>query len=84
MAGDGRRSGPDPLTRLVQRYLDQVLNRMTDNTRAAEAFFQVQNMLKLPTSLFHPRILWQVLKPQAQRQTASVVAPSAWARSRAG
>jgi len=24
----------------------------------------VQNMLKPPTTLFHPKILWQVLKPQ--------------------
>lgn len=56
---------PDPITRLVQRYLDQVLKRMPDSTVVAEAFSQVQNMLKPPTSLFQPRIVWQVLKPQA-------------------
>lgn len=61
--GTAGSQAPDPVTRLVQRYLDQVLNRMPDSTVVAEAFFQVQNMLKPPTSLFHPRILWQVLKP---------------------
>jgi 2-polyprenyl-6-methoxyphenol hydroxylase-like FAD-dependent oxidoreductase len=55
---------PDPVTRLVQRYLDQVLNTMPHNPTVAEAFYHVQNMLKPPTSLFHPKILWQVLKPQ--------------------
>ncbi len=55
---------PDPITRLVQRYLDQVLNTMPHNPTVAEAFYHVQNMLKPPTSLFHPKILWQVLKPQ--------------------
>jgi len=65
---------PDPVTRLVQRYLDQVLNRMPDSTMVAEAFFQVQNMLKPPTSLFHPKILWQVLKPQAQPRAIAATA----------
>lgn len=75
---------PDPLTRLMQRYLDQVLNRMADSTMVAEAFFQVQNMLKPPTSLFHPRILWQVLKPQAQGHPASVAATAARDLAHAG
>lgn len=73
---------PDPVTRLVQRYLDQVLNRMPDSTIVAEAFFQVQHMLKPPTSLFHPRVLWQVLKPQAQ--PASVTATAARDLAHAG
>ena len=55
---------PDPVTRLVQKYLDKVLAVVPHNTAVAEAFFQVQNMLKGPESLFHPRVLWQVLKPQ--------------------
>ena len=52
----------DPVTRLVQRYFDQVLVAMTDNGELAEAFAQVQNMLKSPATLFHPRIMWQVLR----------------------
>ena len=52
----------DPVTRLVQRYFDQVLVAMADNGELAEAFAQVQNMLKSPATLFHPRIMWQVLR----------------------
>jgi flavin-dependent dehydrogenase len=60
---------PDPITRLIQRYLDRVLEVAPHNPTVAEAFFHVQNMLKDPPSLMHPRILWEVLKPQARRQT---------------
>jgi hypothetical protein len=55
---------------------------MPDSTIVAEAFFQVQHMLKPPTSLFHPRVLWQVLKPQAQ--PASVTATAARDLAHAG
>ena len=55
---------PDPVTRLVQGYLDKVLAVAPHNPAVAEAFFHVQNMLKGPESLFHPKVLWQVLKPQ--------------------
>lgn len=57
---------PDPVTRLLQGYMGRVLTTMGRNATVAEAFLYVQNMLKPPTSLFHPKILWQVLKPQAQ------------------
>lgn len=56
---------PDPVTRLVQGYLDKVLSVAPHNPAVAEAFFHVQNMLKGPESLFHPKVLWQVLKPQS-------------------
>lgn len=51
---------PDLLTRLLQRYVDRVLRAMPYSPALTEAFFQVQNMLKPPTALFHPRLLWQV------------------------
>jgi 2-polyprenyl-6-methoxyphenol hydroxylase-like FAD-dependent oxidoreductase len=60
---------PDAITRLVQRYLDRVLRTMPHNPVVAEAFYHVQNMLKPPTSLFHPRILWQVLRQQLPQPT---------------
>ena len=59
---------PDPVTRMIQRYLDKVLEVAPHNPTVAEAFFQVQNMLKGPESLLHPQILWQVLKPQPRPQ----------------
>ena len=56
----------DPITRLVQRYFDQILVAMTDNGELAEAFAQVQNMIKSPATLFSPRIMWQVLRAGQQ------------------
>lgn len=52
----------DPLTRLIQRYFDLVLATMVNNGEVAEAFTHVQNMLAAPTTLFHPRIVGQVLR----------------------
>ena len=63
-AAEGYR--PDPVTRLIQRYFDRLLVAMADNGELAEAFSQVQNMLKPPTSLFHPRIVWQALRSGSQ------------------
>jgi hypothetical protein len=61
---------PDPMTRMVQHYLDRVLATMQYSATVAEAFLYVQNMLKPPTSLFHPKIMWQVLKPVGWHKTA--------------
>lgn len=60
-------SRPDPVTRLVQGYLDRVLAVAPHDPFVAEAFFHVQSMLRGPESLFHPRVLWRVLKPQPRR-----------------
>lgn len=62
---------PDRISRFIQRYFDQVLAVMPDNPQVAEAFFHVQNMLKPPTSLFHPRILWQVWRSPRRQTTTS-------------
>jgi hypothetical protein len=53
----------------VQHYLDRVLATMPYSSTVAEAFLYVQNMLKPPTSLFHPKIMWQVLKPTGWHKT---------------
>ncbi|CAN5473874.1 hypothetical protein BH10CHL1_BH10CHL1_44940 [soil metagenome] len=60
---------PDPMTRMVRHYLDRVLATMPYSAAVSEAFLYVQNMLKPPTSLFHPKILWQVLKPASWHKT---------------
>jgi 2-polyprenyl-6-methoxyphenol hydroxylase-like FAD-dependent oxidoreductase len=62
---------PNPPTRAMQAYFNQVLIAMTSSGEVASAFTRVQNMLASPASLFHPRIVWQVLahglmKPKAQ------------------
>lgn len=57
----------DPMTRLIQGYFDRVLACMVDNPDVAAAFAQVQNMLASPAILFHPRIVWQVLRTQQSK-----------------
>lgn len=63
---------PDPVTRLMQRYVDGVLQTMVDHGEVAERFSRVQNMLSSPAALFHPRVLWQVLR----RISAPTAAPA--------
>lgn len=71
---------PDPITRLMQRYVDLVLQTMVENGEVAARFSQVQNMLSSPASLFHPRVLWQVLK----RDSTTKAAPAPSAAQRLG
>ncbi|MFN8490686.1 MAG: FAD-dependent monooxygenase [Caldilineaceae bacterium] len=59
----------DPLTRIKQRYLDRVLAAMPHSAHVTEAFLYVNNMLKPPTSLFQPKIIWQALKPTGWHNT---------------
>ncbi len=57
---------PDRITKVINGYMDRVLRTMPYNIAVADAFFRVQNMLKPPTSLFHPKVLWNVLRPGAR------------------
>lgn len=69
---------PDPVTRLVQGYFDRVLTAMIDNPEIAAVFARVQNMLASPMTLFHPRIVWQVLRSsqgQRNRENEPTLAP---------
>ncbi len=58
---------PDPISRLVQGYFGWVLAAMVENGEIAAAFARVQHMLSSPASLFHPRIVWQVLRAKQNR-----------------
>ena len=51
---------PDLITRLMQKYLDQVINAAVENNTVYKAFSEVMNMLKPPTALFAPHILLKV------------------------
>ncbi len=69
---------PDAITRLINRYFGRVLDVMPYNSTVTEAFFYMQNMLKPATSLFHPRIVWQVLRTKpcpAQTVTTAPILP---------
>lgn len=69
---------PDPVTRLVQGYFGRVLAAMVENGELAAAFARVQNMLASPASLFHPRIVWQVMRarPSASETNEPTLSPS--------
>jgi 2-polyprenyl-6-methoxyphenol hydroxylase-like FAD-dependent oxidoreductase len=58
-------TGPKPPgTDLINRYVTRV-NRATHHDEVVcAAFLRVMNLLAPPTSLFHPRIVWRVLRQQ--------------------
>jgi len=53
---------PDGMSRLMQRYIDQVLMLSLDHPKIYQTFGEVAHMLKPPTALFQPSILAQVLR----------------------
>lgn len=72
-------SGPKPPgIDLINRYVGRV-NRATHHDEVVgAAFLNVMNLLAPPTSLFHPRILWRVLRPRkeaAAGQSVSIPQP---------
>lgn len=52
---------PDRITKMINGYMERVIRTMPYSPVVATAFFYVQNMLKPPTTLFHPKMLWNVL-----------------------
>lgn len=68
------------INRVLNGYLTKVIHRLPYSTVVANAFFHVQNMLKPPTTLFHPTVVWHVLKPSAHGQphSATVNRPAEW------
>ena len=56
--------GPKPAgTDLVNRYVGRLLRKAHGNGRLTEAFAGVVTMQDRPSSLFHPRTAWRVLRP---------------------
>ena len=49
-------------TRMIQNYMGKLFRVSLTDNNVTEAFFHVQQMLKPPTSLFRPDILWKVLR----------------------
>jgi len=60
----------DMPTRMIQKYIEQVLRAMMTDETVAEAFTKVQNMTEAPGSLFHPAIMSRVLGKQLRRRGA--------------
>jgi 2-polyprenyl-6-methoxyphenol hydroxylase-like FAD-dependent oxidoreductase len=57
----------DPVTQLIQRYFDLVLQTLISDGEVAETFSHVQNMLTPPSALFHPRVVGKVIRNQIRR-----------------
>lgn len=62
-------TGPkSPGTDFINRYVAKVNRASHHDEVVSAAFLQVMNLLAPPTSLFHPRVLWRVLR---SRNTAA-------------
>ena len=59
----------------INRYITQVHRATHHDPVVYAAFLRVMNLMAAPTSLFHPRLLWRVLRPQAKSQPATRVQP---------
>lgn len=58
-------TGPKPAgTDLINRYVARVHRATLHDEVVCLAFLKVMNLMAPPTSLFHPRILWRVLRPR--------------------
>lgn len=54
-------------SRLLQGYVNKVIETLPDDPIVAEAFVQVQNMLKPPSALFHPQVIGRVWRASRRR-----------------
>jgi len=61
---------------LVSRYMDRAVARSTESARVRLALLETMNMVKPPSTLFHPRLAREVL-----RSPRSGIRPSAGAES---
>ncbi len=61
--------GPRPLpVRLVNAYIGRVFEAAADDPQVAAAFLHVMHMLRKPSSLMTPRMMWRVLRTSRRRQ----------------
>ena len=51
-----------PGIKLINKYVAKMHRATTKDEVVCEAFLKVMGLLKPPTSLFHPKILWKVLR----------------------
>lgn len=55
-------SGPKPAgIGMINKYVSRVHRATLKDPVVCEAFLRVMSLLKAPTSLFHPKILWRVI-----------------------
>lgn len=61
-----------PGTDFINSYVARVHKRSHTDPVVSKAFIEVMNMLKPPTSLFHPAILWRVLWGREGRKSSAM------------
>jgi len=61
---------PGTMVRMIQRYTDQVVVAAGNDPLVARRFNRVMNMLDRPTALFHPSIMWRVLRHAVAKRNA--------------
>ncbi|MEM9447300.1 MAG: 2-polyprenyl-6-methoxyphenol hydroxylase-like oxidoreductase [Cyanobacteria bacterium P01_E01_bin.6] len=66
-ATEGKR--PGWLAQLLQGYFDRVLRLSQTSAKAHRAFIEVAHLVKPPTTLFAPSILWQVFRSPTVHKT---------------
>ena len=52
----------DAATRMIQRYMNQVMQAVTRNADVTKAFHHVMHMVEPPTKLMSPRVMFRVFK----------------------
>jgi 2-polyprenyl-6-methoxyphenol hydroxylase-like FAD-dependent oxidoreductase len=73
--------GPKPPgTEFVNAYVSRVHRATHNDPVVYRAFLEVMNLLKPPASLFHPRIVWRVLrhKQRAQQRVLQPLPANHW------
>jgi flavin-dependent dehydrogenase len=63
---------PGGAARSMQRYIDQVIKLATMDPHAQRRFIEVIHLLKPPSSLFHPRILFPALRHKMNEERVEV------------
>jgi 2-polyprenyl-6-methoxyphenol hydroxylase-like FAD-dependent oxidoreductase len=72
---EGRRP---PGFRVVNRYLERVHAVASEDRAVCRKFFDVLNLLTLPSSLMSPRVAWRVLARSARKSQGSPEPESRW------
>lgn len=67
-------TGPKPTgVDLLNQYVARVHRTTLHDEVVCHAFLKVMNLMAPPTTLFHPRILWRVMRPQVSQPVMTAV-----------
>ena len=58
---------------LLNAYVTKMHQATHHDTTVYPAFLKVMNLMATPTSLFHPKLLWRVLRGKPRAQTVTPI-----------